>query len=119
MTTRSHYESSRFSVRISHTRRLSIRDERTFQRATFPRRLAVKRRYLPALVLSLIATVACGGSNEASDDDTGKGGSGITHTGGSGGSSASANGGTGNIMIVQGGSAGTGGTSGVGGGQAC
>jgi hypothetical protein len=79
----------------------------------------VKRRYLPTLLLSLIGTVACGGNNEASNDDTGKGGSGIGHTGGSGGSSAAANGGTGNIMIVQGGSAGTGGTSGIGGGQAC
>src|SRR5262245_6908369 len=98
MTTRSHCESGHFHVPNSHSQRLSIRDDRTFQRATSLRRIAVNRCYLPALLLSLVTTTACGGDNGSSDDDTGRGGSGIGHTGGSGGSSASANGGTGNIM---------------------
>jgi hypothetical protein len=64
-------------------------------------------------------TVAACDKNDAPFEDDAQGGNGIGETGGSGGSSASANGGTGNIMIVQGGAAGTGGSAGTGGGQAC
>jgi len=83
------------------------------------------RSQLPALILSVLTLVACGGENantDVSQNGLDAGSSGLGGSAGSsglGGSSGSANAGTGNVMIDVGGMGSAPGTGGTSGGEAC